>query len=526
MKKIIALGLACTVLYTAVPAQAETVRVNNTGGTGLESIVTSGGSITGEINIPTRASNVILVDGWSKEEYSVGYAFKGYYDSSGRMCIDASGRQIAEITGDSLYAAWEDTSFTLPTPVKAGYVFNGWATDANFSNLWFTPVIVNPSGILVLYKAFSPIVCQVTVEDEGSILDRQDVEYGKKLQSITKHVKKYAVRYQNCDFKDEEFSRKFLGCYDSNKVRYIDETGKGCRKWDKVLDTELTTLWENPNVTIATPVRDGYEFLGWSTTSGGTITKSIVNQKLNSDLTLIANWDGVKSTMSLDTGNETETVETKYGEQLPNVKIPTSFGYVFAGYYTEANGAGEQVYAANGTSKVISNHKEDFRLYAKWLKKEVNQTKNIECGKGETVSVNLLSECTNLSYDADRFKVKKAGNIVTVKALKTGKGTVSVECADGSLNKITVEAGKAPKTVEVKNSTITLRVGQKKKIKFSLDEDAVSNSIVYKSSRKRIATVSSSGRIRARAVGRCTVKIKTYNGKVGVIKVVVKKKVV
>ena len=73
--------------------------------------------------------------------------------------------------------------------------------------------------------------------------------------------------------------------------------------------------------------------------------------------------------------NGTSEVYTSYGDKLYKIAIPVKAGNVFAGYYSEKNGAGKQYYKGDGTSAVEAmDSKADMTLYAKWISVNIKDT--------------------------------------------------------------------------------------------------------------------------------------------------------
>lgn len=96
------------------------------------------------ITVPQRSYTVEYnANGGSVDTTSqtANYTFNGYYTAAtgGIQIINASGNitstgieELKKATGDAtLYAQWSSVSVTMPTPTRAGYIFNGWATSSS-----------------------------------------------------------------------------------------------------------------------------------------------------------------------------------------------------------------------------------------------------------------------------------------------------------------------------------------------------------------------------------------------------------
>lgn len=84
----------------------------------------------------------------------------------------------------------------------------------------------------------------------------------------------------------------------------------------------------------------------------------------------------LKITFDKDGGaGGTSEVYTAYGDKLYKIAIPAKEGNVFAGYYSEKNGAGKQYYKGDGSNAVTAmDSKADITLYAKWVAVNINDT--------------------------------------------------------------------------------------------------------------------------------------------------------
>lgn len=152
----------------------------------------------------------------------------------------------------------------------------------------------------------------------------------------------------------------------SNFVLSYDENGGS----GTMADEEQT----GENVTVATnafTAPTGYAFEEWNTdmNGGGTTYAAGTAVTLTEDMTLYAIWTPQSYTVTLDADGGTggsASVTATFDEALPNITVPTQSGYVFKGYYTEADGAGTQYYDENGSSTNNWTIPSATTLYAYW----------------------------------------------------------------------------------------------------------------------------------------------------------------
>ena len=107
--------------------------------------------------------------------------------------------------------------------------------------------------------------------------------------------------------------------------------------------------------------------------------------------------------------------------------------------------------------------------------------------------------------------VQKAGGLVTAKT--AGTTTIRCKLSNGkeAICKVTVKS--APSRVTVSDKSATLKVGQSKTLKATLNNNAYSYRSTWTSSNTYVATVNSTGKISAKSQGTATITYKTYNGK-------------
>lgn len=143
--------------------------------------------------------------------------------------------------------------------------------------------------------------------------------------------------------------------------------------------------------------------------------------------------------------------------------------------------------------------------------------KKITLGKGESYQLNNEGQ-TYASNDPSLLSVSDSGKI-TAKAV----GTSSVTVSDGeSSSLVQVNVKKAPSSVRLKPSgKKRIKKGKSFRLKVKLPSGSASHKITYRSSRKKIVSVTSDGKATARRKGKAVITVRTFNGKKARLKVTV-----
>ena len=259
-----------------------------------------------------------------------------------------SEEQVQNIPPNAYYSNGQEVMISNQVPSRVGYAFSGWNTFADGSGTQYGPqsVLIMPNSRIVLYAQWQANMYILTfnknTNDQVENMP-QDISYN---------------------------------------------------------------IGEDITIPSNTPVRVGYTFLGWNTTSEGTGAQYQPNEiivGLNQDSILYAQW--AQNTVDLVyESNTADVVENLPQSQsfVPGTittiseQVPTRNGYTFNGWNSESNGTG--VPYNSGQSVLIPDN--GLIIYAQWTKNQ--NTLNFE--PNTTDNVDNLPE--NISYIS--------GNIVTI----------------------------------------------------------------------------------------------------------------
>lgn len=194
---------------------------------------------------------------------------------------------------------------------------------------------------------------------------------------------------------------------------------------------ETKTYVKGTNVTIAAaPTRNGFNFLGWATSStGDVIYHQDEKLALTADITLYAVWEQIAAaetytvTYNLNGGSGTAPTDSNKYESGSSVTVtsttPTRSGYVFAGWATSANGS--IAYTSGSSFKITAN----VTLYAVWEQESTisNRPEGLKAVSG----CHEITLSWNEVYGASGYIVKSADGTVqyTPKAITTTTYTVT-----------------------------------------------------------------------------------------------------
>ncbi len=343
-------------LYAIWSANDNTLVFNANGGSGEMSNMT----------IKTDASDTLPLCAFGK----TGYIFAGWSTTQGGDVVYSDGAVYA-MGADSeytLYAVWEikeykitynlnggdnnisnpagfdveTNSITLNAPTKTGYTFKGWYDSADFE----TAVETIEKGThedIELWAKWEANTYTITF----------DVNGGKESYE-EKHVTfdaEYTLPTPTRDGYD------FLGWYCSG-TKYEGGT------WKTANNVTLTATWtpkgfdisydladgevnaslvykyniESGNITLPTPTRTGYTFLGWTGTDVATANRTVtISTGSIGDRSYTANWQANTYTVTFNANGGTVTPTSKDVVFDTSYTLPTPerVGYTFTGWYKD-----------------------------------------------------------------------------------------------------------------------------------------------------------------------------------------------
>lgn len=214
------------------------------------------------------------------------------------------------------------------------------------------------------------------------------------------------------------------------------------------------------------------------------------------------------------------------------LSLKSSYGQTFSGCkvtVTAGSGSGTQGNSGNGASSGTGGNGQQAVRTAKTIKK-TKKTKNIATGTvGKTLKLKVKMMPSNanekITWTSSKPKVATVSQDGKVIPKKKGKTKITARIANGKKVtwKIKVKELKAKK-ISLKKK-VTLYEGETLKLKAKLKPKGSTAKIKWKSSKKKVASVSKNGTVTARKKGKAVITAQLPNGKKAKCKITVKKAV-
>ncbi len=239
---------------------------------------------------------------------------------------------------------------------------------------------------------------------------------------------------------------------------------------------------ETETFTLVNPEKDGYEFLGWTTSENGEPNKNVsIDKGTTGDLSFRAVWRSLKSySISYDANGGEGSTETARKSEGESVEIASASGisrkgYEFVCWNTESDGSGKDY-----NPKSSYEEDADLRLYAKWSIINYSIEYNLNDGKLATGKSNpveytvetadiILENPTRYGYEFVGWRYKGDSDVSANKNFSIKKGTtgdLSIVAVWKALDTYTVsyDANGGTGTVETqskyKGESLTISSGE------------------------------------------------------------------
>ena len=289
-------------------------------------------------------------------------------------------------------------------------------------------------------------------EDDGSLSKRlqigtEEVAYGNRFKSVNAGNFNFEGRhfdgwYHNNDKVSSQFEANLIADMGSITVNDVEnlETNDFYARYAlnnysvrfhsndsrNLTTTQSFTYGEEKKLSAFTFNKNGYEFLGWATSENGNVvyndaqTVKNLSQNNNAVIELYAVWQEMGSDVVFDnqgaTVSGTEKVIAVFDQNLPTIIVPKKDRYVFAGYFTQPQGQGDQYYNASGKSLKICDFVNELTLYAYWIETWFIDIGEMEfetdeigykliSSSEELASLAYMVNCTNIDTRGQKYKL-------------------------------------------------------------------------------------------------------------------------
>lgn len=394
--KILIVVLACIMMFSLCAC-------NNTAGNGEDETKTytiQYADNSGIHTIEVQSGNLYSITSIPEKK---GYDFMGLFDAEtdGTQYINSSGISVSAFTGKQnivLYPQFKAKEYTLVLDYQGAAVTGGRSLTVSYDSVindlpmnltiankdfmgWYTEPnkqgtqvadqygmipsknvidesvfdLSDPKGYIYLYAGFKGEEFTVTFYPTANGAPEEvKVEYGTPISQvqIEARVDGNAViswsKKKNDTNKDEIFNGKVTSemvLYAAEYAPVIDFDSNGGKAVNSVIAHEGDTI------SLSTPVKENYKFVGWQTASGEVVDYKIMP---SSSVRLTAKWQAI---IAFDTNGGTE-VNNISEPQGTKVVLPETEkdGFMFAGWY---DGNGNKYESTAMPSKSVN-------LYAKY----------------------------------------------------------------------------------------------------------------------------------------------------------------
>ncbi|WDL95644.1 InlB B-repeat-containing protein [Alicyclobacillus sp. ALC3] len=391
-------------LYAKWTPQQYTVSFNSNGGSSVSSESVAYDSTATAPTAPTKT----------------GYVFQGWYTDSTLQNQFSFGTLI---TGNiTLYAKWTPQQYTVnfnsnggsqvqyelvpyetdatapANPMKTGYVFAGWYTDASLQTPFsFTTPI---TGSLTLYAKWTPQQYTVSFNSNGgSSVSSESVAYDSTATAPTAPTKTgYVFQGWYTDSTlQNQFS--FTTAITGSITLYAKWTPQQYTvsfnsNGGSQVQYELVP-YETDATAPANPTKTGYVFAGWYT-DASLQTPFSFTTPITGSLTLYAKWTPQQYTVSFNSngGSSVSSESVAYDSTATAPTAPTKTGYVFQGWYTDSTLQNQFSFSTVITGSIT--------LYAKWTPQEYSV--NFNSNGGSQVQYELVPYETDATAPASPTK--------------------------------------------------------------------------------------------------------------------------
>ena len=325
------------------------------------------------LKCPSNLSNYYPGGSGGTVEYTLKFVLNDSTGKSKATCSEAS----RTIKDGEAYGI-------LPVPVREGYIFLGWYTDASAGTKVSDKTV---AGTNVTVYAHWQILTYTVKYDanagDDTVTNMPDSQIKEHFETLKLNITGRTLRRDNYNFNYWNTKPDGSGtAYTGTNYYYADNA-----------DVTLYAQWEGQTKSIyfdanggtvspghknvkygevygelPVPTRTGYRFLYWKSESGNLVNSTTI---MNSSGTvkIYAQWEEMTYFVSYNSNSGTDYVsnmpssQTKYYSKALTLKMttPSRYGYTFSGWNSKADGTGT-TYTNSSTYQT----NKDLTIYAQW----------------------------------------------------------------------------------------------------------------------------------------------------------------
>lgn len=470
-----------------------------------------------------QGANTYVTENTSETEnnentYTIQYELNGGINNEGNPSVYTAGKGIT----------------SLKPATKFEHNFEGWYLDAAFQNK-VEGISEDISGDVILYAKWSLYNYDHAIYYnthygfngehnpsgyyEGVGVNKLEDAYRRGYTFggwyITDEKNPFSKQITSIDANnssDMYIEAKFT----PNVYRIIYEMGDGVLPEDAVCEyTYGVGLTSFPEPTLETQ-----RFQGWYEDLEYTKPATSIGKDTIDDITLYAKWkDAEAESIVLNTNNlsvhQDSIAQLSVTEILPEDTVDKSITY---------RSANDKIASIDSQGKITGIAPGTTVVYAKVGQAEASckvtvlpytvsfamSKYSVQATKTVATRIKLESGDSVKSYTSSNRKIATVNKKGVIKGVKVGTAKITVETVKGAKAVCTVKVTKKvvkTKKITVNKSKIVLKKNATFKIKAKIQPSDSTEGIKYKSSNKKVATVTSKGVIKSKGKGNCIITV-------------------
>ncbi len=346
-----------------------------------------------------------ITGGTANAEYTVKFDLN---DSTGegRAVCDETSRTVKD--GNS-YG-------TLPVPTREGYDFDGWYTSSSGGTEVTSSTIAGSNATVYAHWNLKVYLISYNANADGENISNLPSNQTKKhYETVSLDITSRVLYRANYNFNYWNTSPDGSGtAYDKQNYKYSDNRDVVLyAQWDGIPKSVYfepnggtvsvsykDVKYGSPYGELPVPVRDGYNFKYWKTSSGTVISSSSIMTE-SSGIRLYAEWEDGSYHITYDSNSGGDTVygmpsdQNKTSSQSVSLNLtePSRYGYIFTGWNSESNGSGTSF-----KDPFTYSENKSITIYAQWkpIESKVTFDSNGGSSAGSSITVRYGETYGNL----------------------------------------------------------------------------------------------------------------------------------